>query len=444
MRLPAGEREAWIVVDLGFGDQGKGSVTDFLVRDRRAHTVVRYNGGAQAAHNVVTDDGRHHTFAQFGAGSFVPGVRTVLASRVAIQPWAMLVEAEHLARVGVRDAFERTVIAADCVVVTPFHRATHRLRELARGAARHGSCGVGVGEAVADARAGKPTIRARDLFDPPRLLRLLREVQAHKAAEVAALAPPAAGDVDAAVAHAELADRWMPDVASGLLAAFRQRARVVEPDALGAVFAAPGAVVFEGAHGVLLDEDHGFHPYTTWSSCTDRQARDLLTAHAFDGDVRRLGIVRAYATRHGPGPFPTADASLVVADPHNALDRWQGAFRVGWFDAVATRYAIAANGGVDGLAVTCLDRLPAERPWSIADAYSMGGDHLADLPLGGDLDAQAELGRRLELAIPDYVSVAPERESLLAAIAARTAPIVLTSDGPTAAAKRWCSPPIGA
>ena len=79
--------EAWTVVDLGFGDQGKGTTVDFLVRERGARTVVRYNGGPQAAHNVVTDDGRHHTFAQLGAGSFVPGVVTVLADTMAIQPW---------------------------------------------------------------------------------------------------------------------------------------------------------------------------------------------------------------------------------------------------------------------------------------------------------------------------------------------------------------------
>src|SRR4051812_14869157 len=97
----AARREAWIVVDLGFGDAGKGTITDYLARARGAHAVVRFNGGAQAGHNVVTSDGRHHTFAQFGAASFVPGVRTHLARQMVVHPLALLAEARHLARVGV-------------------------------------------------------------------------------------------------------------------------------------------------------------------------------------------------------------------------------------------------------------------------------------------------------------------------------------------------------
>ena len=92
-------RRAWIVVDLGFGDAGKGGVTDFLARDQRADLVVRFNGGAQAGHNVVTPDGRHHTFSQFGAGTFA-GVRTALGPAFLLHPLAMVVEAEHLVRAG--------------------------------------------------------------------------------------------------------------------------------------------------------------------------------------------------------------------------------------------------------------------------------------------------------------------------------------------------------
>ena len=104
--------EAWIVVDLGFGDAGKGTITDFLVRERGAEWVVRFNGGAQAGHNVVTDDGRHHTFSQLGAGSFVPGVRSYLGPDFVLHPGALLEEARALARVGIPDAFERLYVDA--------------------------------------------------------------------------------------------------------------------------------------------------------------------------------------------------------------------------------------------------------------------------------------------------------------------------------------------
>ena len=148
--MTRGARRVSIVVDLGFGDAGKGLVTDALVRRDGAGLVVRYNGGAQAGHNVVTREGQHHTFAQFGAGSFVPGVRTFLAHPFVLHPTALLVEGDLLRARGVGDIFERLRVSERARVITPFHQAMNRLRELARGEARHGSCGVGVGETVQD------------------------------------------------------------------------------------------------------------------------------------------------------------------------------------------------------------------------------------------------------------------------------------------------------
>ena len=388
-------REAIVVVDLGYGDQGKGTVTDFLVRARGAHTVVRYNGGAQAGHNVVTDDGRHHTFALFGAGMFVPGVETWLTAHVAVQPWAMVVEAAHLARVGVTDAFARTRIAAEAPVITPFHRASNRLRERARGEGRHGSCGMGVGEAVRDARTlgDADVLRVSDLFDGAVVRAKLRRVQERKRSELQA----ELGDRGIACEDATtLSDGAMVDVYAGLLAGFVAAARVVDGAALAEVLRRPGAVVFEGAQGVLLDEWRGFHPHTTWSTCTAENALGALREHGYEGSVTRWGVVRAYATRHGAGPMVTEDAGLSarVRDPHNRDDGWQGGFRVGWFDAVATRYAMEVNGGVDALAVTCVDRLRGEREWKLATAYRMGdGGRVRALPVGahGDLQHQAAM-----------------------------------------------------
>jgi adenylosuccinate synthase len=141
------------VLGLGFGDCGKGHFIDALTRRWQAHTVVRFNGGAQAGHNVVTPaqanaPSRHHTFTQFGAGTFVPGVRTVLVDPMIIHPTALLVEAEVLSGTGVNDALSRLTIDAQCRITTPFHQAAGRLRELLRGAAAHGTCGVGLGETV--------------------------------------------------------------------------------------------------------------------------------------------------------------------------------------------------------------------------------------------------------------------------------------------------------
>ena len=270
---PGAARRVSLVVDLGFGDAGKGLVTDWLVRRDGAGLVVRYNGGAQAGHNVVTPEGRHHTFAQVGAGAFVPGVRTWLAHPFVLHPTALLVEAEALRAQGVPDALERLGISERARVITPFHQALNRLRELARGEARHGSCGVGVGETVRDALDfPEDTLRAGDLRDVPRLSRVLARVRERKREEARALALPDSEPVrrERALLDTDgVSDAWAERAA-------RVAPRVREDGQLGAWMRATRATVFEGAQGVLLDEDWGFHPFTTWSRCTLANALALL------------------------------------------------------------------------------------------------------------------------------------------------------------------------
>ena len=142
-------QQAFLTVDLGFGDAGKGSIVDFLTRTYGAHTVIRYNGGAQAGHRVVTPAGpgmmqQEHVFAQFGAGTLA-GAATHLSRFMLLDPLAMMAEEAHLQTLGITDAFQRTTIDARAVVITPFQRAVNRVREALRGAGRHGSCGMGIG-----------------------------------------------------------------------------------------------------------------------------------------------------------------------------------------------------------------------------------------------------------------------------------------------------------
>ena len=134
-----------IVVGLGFGDECKGATVDWLCATNDIKAVVRFNGGPQAAHNVITPDGRHHTFAQFGSGTF-HGVPTYLSRYMLVNPFNLVNEAEHLADLGVVDPLRMVWIDQNALLVTPYHRHANRLREDARGASRHGSTGQGVGE----------------------------------------------------------------------------------------------------------------------------------------------------------------------------------------------------------------------------------------------------------------------------------------------------------
>lgn len=396
-------RAAHIVVDLGFGDAGKGTLTDWLVRRHGAGLVVRFNGGAQAGHNVVTDDGRHHTFSQFGAGTFVPGVRTHLARTTVVHPLALLVEARYLAERGAPDALARTTVSEGARLITPFHQAANRLRELARGAGRHGTCGVGVGETVRDALAYPDgALHAGDLTRPSVLVRKAAAAQERLRSELSEVRRAASPHPQAA---SELALLEAPDVPSrwaDAVQALRPRERVVGDGWLAARLR-EGSTVFEGAQGVLLDEWRGFHPHTTWSTCTFDLALVLLREADFDGAIHRLGVLRAYATRHGEGPFPTEEPALAsaVPEPHNDAAGWQGGFRVGSFDAVLARYALAACGGVDALALTHLDRLAAR--WPVCEAYQAPAEDAEGGPLVQDA---ADTARVTALRLGPYRDLA--------------------------------------
>jgi adenylosuccinate synthase len=128
------KHNAHIVVGMAYGDEGKGATVDLLVRKRNAGLVVRFNGGPQALHNVVTPDGRHHSFAQFGSGTFVPGVRTHLSKFMLVDPMALVTEADELRKVGVLDALQRISVDPRALIITPFQREVNRI--LAIGVAR--------------------------------------------------------------------------------------------------------------------------------------------------------------------------------------------------------------------------------------------------------------------------------------------------------------------
>jgi len=393
------------LLGLGFGDCGKGRFTDHLCGELQAHTVVRFNGGAQAGHNVVLADGRHHTFSQFGAGSFHAGVATVLASPVVVHPTALRIEEEALRRVGVTDAFARLLIDARCRVTTPFHQAAGRLREWARGAAAHGSCGVGVGETVRQALAAPGTaLHYGDMRHPARALEKLEALRIALQREFADAEPPHAEAAQelALLGDATLAQVWL-DAAAPCL----RLSPPASADAIGQRLARPGTVLFEGAQGVLLDEWRGFHPHTTWSSISTAAVEAVLRDAGIDAPVQHLGVLRSYITRHGPGPLPTHDRALDerLAEPHNADEGWQGVFRRGHPDAMLLRYALAAVGPLHGLVASHLDAVEgADFRWC-AGYRTADGACLASLPLADDatdLEQQHRLTQLLQGAQPLY------------------------------------------
>ncbi len=169
-------KRAIITVGVGFGDEGKGAMVDFLAREFKADLVIRYCGGRQAGHNVQLPDGRRHTFSQFGAGTLAGDSRrhrTYLGPNVVIDPPAFVREAEHLTELGVSAPTQLLTVHPRCLVATFWHRTLNRLREMSRGEDKHGSCGQGIGEARQLLAGARPGRRLRG--GPPRSARSPRQ-----------------------------------------------------------------------------------------------------------------------------------------------------------------------------------------------------------------------------------------------------------------------------
>lgn len=431
-------RRAFVVVDLGFGDAGKGSMVDYLVRTTESRLVVRFNGGAQAAHNVLTPDGLHHTFSQFGAGTLAgPNVYTYLSKHFVLHPIALVNEYLHLRKIGAEAASARLLIDERALVITPYQQGMNRIREIMRGENRHGSCGVGVGETVSDSLNGL-SLRVWELFDKEQLRKKMAEIRDRKLAVVELL------HSDDKTFQKEFEFMRRNDLLEetvetyySIIKCFRIERAGHEPSILKGM----GDIIFEGAQGALIDEKLGFYPHTTWSNCTTANAREVLGDAKWEGDINTIGVLRAYATRHGAGPFPTYDYRLsqMLPDKENSLETvWQGDFRCGWFDAVLGRYAINANGkDIQSLAITCLDRVQALPELKMAIAYTMNDKEHFDLePPGVWTEANMEkFGQRIAEAKPLYTHYTPskwqETKFLQDIEAQLRVPIKFLSYGPT-------------
>jgi adenylosuccinate synthase len=410
-------RRAVVTVGLGFGDEGKGATVDALCRQLGASLVIRYSGGSQSGHNVELPDGGRHTFSQFGAGTLA-GVPGYLGPRVILNPSALPREADHLRSLGIDNPYAFLTVHPQCLVSTFWHQTVNQLRETARADNRHGSCGHGIGETRSYwLRHGDDAVFARDLRDPAVLtekLELLRQRLFLELQKFIEKVPPTElqqADL-LALTPAATAESLLE---VGLSLQLQERVPV-----------ASGTVIFEGAQGVLLDEWRGFHPHTTWSTVTAHHALEMALEWGVE-ELCVLGLTRAYATRHGAGPFPSYDAALTDAlpDPGNPHNPWQGGFRVGWLDLPLLKYAAAVVGTeLDGIVVSNLDQIET-RPVKVCTDHV--GVRLEPSP-GPSLAWQTRLTESVRNARPILKDTTPNE---LLGMLAEIAPVTGHSHGPT-------------
>jgi adenylosuccinate synthase len=378
---------AYIIVDLGYGDAGKGSVVDYLAHARGASGIVRYTGGPHAAHHVVRADGASHAFCQFGA-TFKPGVRSHLARGVIVKPENLLYEGQTLEEKGISRPFARLSINPGCRLVTSYHAMLCQMKEVARGDRRRGTVGIGVGEAVIESEETPDlALRVIDLYEPVTLRQKLCAHYENKQRQARAILRDCARSpyqaelraiYDSFISQVRLEDvlALYRRFSEGLPVSICSDRSFMESTRCGEIPGGnSGDIIFEGAHAALLDRDHGYYPYVAKTDTTTNEALRILEQSGFAGEAVTLGVVRALGYRHGPGPFVTEDLGLrgLFSERHNRANEWQGGVRYGWFDLLAIRHGAQLNLRVDGLALTMLDQLSRLDGFQVCLSYEYVG-----------------------------------------------------------------------
>jgi adenylosuccinate synthase len=380
-----------VVIGAQWGDEGKGKVVDWLTES--AQGVVRFQGGHNAGHTLVI--GGHRTVLRLiPSGVLREGIAILIGNGVVLSPAALLQEIEELERAGV-ELRSRLSISPACPLVLPIHVALDQAREAALGDVKIGTTGRGIGPAYED-KVARRALRVQDLLDPVRFaqkLEALLELHNFMLVHYYRREPvPFAATRDAMLTLGEQIAPMVADVAAAIQQA-RKRG---------------DSLLFEGAQGALLDIDHGTYPYVTSSNC-------LAGAAATGSGVGPgmldyvLGIVKAYTTRVGTGPFPTEltdDTGALLAKRGKEFGSVTGRpRRCGWIDIPALKRSFQLN-GVDGQCITKLDVLDELGEIHICTRYDVDGVPVDLIPTGADAVARCS---------PVYETMPGWRESTVGA-----------------------------
>ncbi len=352
-----------IIVGAQWGDEGKGKIVDML--SEHADIVARYQGGANAGHTVCIDD-KTYVLHLIPSGIFHAHITCVIGNGVVIDPEALMSEIEQLQQAGI-DIKGRLLISHNAHLIMPYHKMLDTMRE--KGTNKIGTTGRGIGPAYID-KFMRVGIKIVDLLDRDILAKKLKMNIEEKNEIITKVYGETKIDVDAIIAEYQefdkTIDEYITDTSLFLNAALSSGRRIIA----------------EGAQGALLDVDHGTYPFVTSSNPTSGGACTGLGIAPTSVDSI-VGIVKAYSTRVGNGPFPTE----LLNDTGERLRKVGHEFgattgrprRCGWFDAVALRYSAMVN-GIQMTCITKLDVLDAFDDIKVCVGYEVGGKQLKTFP----------------------------------------------------------------
>ena len=360
-----------VVVGTQWGDEGKGKIVDWLTE--RAKCVVRFQGGHNAGHTLVIN-GQKTALQLIPSGIMRPGVSCYIGNGVVLSILDLLREIDRLESLGV-EVVSRLKVSEACPLILPYHVEIDKAREEARGNAKIGTTGKGIGPAYED-KVARRAIRVADLLNEERFKEKLRaNLEYHNNVLVNYLKKPALDFEKICEEFLSMAERIRPLVADVSSALYEE-------------FARDGNILFEGAQGSMLDVDHGTYPYVTSSNCV---AGNAAAGAGVGPNMLHyvLGITKAYTTRVGYGPFPS-ELPLDEGVGKHLSERGQEfgtvtgrARRVGWFDAPLLRRSVQLN-GVTGICLTKLDVLDGIETIKICTGYRCNDEIIDIFPIGSE------------------------------------------------------------
>ena len=365
-----------VVVGCQWGDEGKGKLVDYL--GEKADIIVRFQGGNNAGHTIVIGE-KTFKLSLLPSGILRDDKLSIIGNGVVLDPWALKKEIDLLEKMGITISKNKLMIAENVSLILPFHKELDSLRENLAGAKKIGTTGRGIGPAYED-KVGRRSVRLSDLNNPILLRARLERSLAHHNVMMKGYNKPE-------YSISQIEDK-LKEITS-----FISKYSISVWQELDDKKNKNKTILFEGAQGSLLDVDFGTYPYVT-SSNTLAPAASIGSGVSAKRVNTVLGIVKAYTTRVGEGPFPTELVNDKVGKHLASVGHEKGTVtgrdrRCGWFDAALVKQTCILN-GVDGIAITKLDVLDGLKELKICIGYKINNKSYNFLPMGADLEKGIE------------------------------------------------------
>ena len=432
----------FILCGMQFGDEGKGTFVDYLAHEQNIDCIVRYNGGSQASHTVITPSRKIHKFSQLGSGMFLKKCHTYLTENMVINLDNLIYEIEVFSDttgIPATEVIERIHIHENCFIVTPYHKLINKLRELSQGNNRRGTVGTGVSEVryLLSLEKNFPYelalgVQVKDIYNPYGRNILIAKIKAlyeyvsefynNNKDEIWKNVPKEIKESLNREVSVLLKNNAYYGIAADYIERFRQYSGDFDlSKCLYNTYELSlrkdcKSAIFEGSQGLLIDASYGIKPNTTFLDTTNNFALDISY---YRDNIKKIGIVKAFQSRHGLGVFPTesSEVSSKICDDNQQESFWNGKIRFGWFDAILFRYAQKIN-KVDELYLSSLDKLDCFETINVCNEYIYTGvvdDTFKTIFEYNEQDEKIvitdikspsdDLGKYLEKCIPKYICV---------------------------------------